>query len=287
MTTIAPVTIEPGIHEGMPFDQYIALPAISNSRLKWLERSPAYCRLKIDEDEERTTEALQVGSLLHMMLLEPELAEARYLVHEKLDRRTKVGKGAWQDIQDEAAESGKEPIEQELWDRAREVADSVKANPSAAAVLDNADQKEVTLVWVDEPTGELCKARIDFGAAAVSLFGDVKTSRAAHPDSFGREIHNFRYYRQGAWYRRGLDVLGLLGRYADYGIIAVENTAPFECYPYRLRPEDLDAGAVENEYLVNIYHRCQVEGRWPGGQDEFQNISLPPWAVKVDEEGGW
>src|SRR6478609_9326519 len=79
------------LHEGVAFEDYLRAPGINASGLKRILRSPAHFQASLTEPEE-PTESLEYGKLLHFIVLEPELFEARCVVQPKFDLRTKVGK---------------------------------------------------------------------------------------------------------------------------------------------------------------------------------------------------
>lgn len=133
------------------------------------------------------------------------------------------------------------------------------------------------MVWIDPETGVLCKARYDVLTPKIRLLLDLKTSRAARPELFPRQIQNYRYYQQGAFYVDGARVLGL--GVEHFGIAAVEATAPFEAYAYRLKSTDLDAGRLAYRPLLELYQRCVAEDDWPGGNDRFEDIGVPDYAL--------
>ena len=74
---------------------------LSFSRLKALAHSPLKLKAYIERKQE-TTDAMIEGSLFDCLLFEPEKLKERFYVIEKPDRRTNVGKAAWQTAIDEA-----------------------------------------------------------------------------------------------------------------------------------------------------------------------------------------
>ncbi len=80
-----------------PIQTYHANPAISHSKLEVFRRRPRlffkrYVEKSLPPPE--TTTAFRVGSAVHCAILEPEEFNARFVVSQKFDRRTKDGKAA-------------------------------------------------------------------------------------------------------------------------------------------------------------------------------------------------
>lgn len=80
-----------------------AITHLSFTRLKNLAHSPLKLKAYIEKKYE-TSDAMIEGSLFDCLLFEPEKLEERFFVVEKPDRRTNVGKAAWQAAIEEAGE---------------------------------------------------------------------------------------------------------------------------------------------------------------------------------------
>lgn len=116
----------PGLYDGVVDYRYHNSAGISVSSLKVFAKAPA--KLKAGPVKEETA-AMQMGSLVHTAILEPQLLEARYKPTD-LDRR---GTKAW-DLAEEGA-GGRELIKREDWDAARRMRDAAHAHPTAAELL--------------------------------------------------------------------------------------------------------------------------------------------------------
>jgi len=260
-----------GIHEAVPFDQYLAWPCASQSRLKWLKRSAAYCRWRIEHPEEKTG-AQAFGTACHLAILEPDLFEARYAMLPAVDLRTKAGKEAKRAVE----ESGKEPMKPDEYSRVCAIRDAVHASPAAVALLKREIRREVSAAWIDPATELDCKARLDIFAD--DLIGDLKITKDAHPDAFERFVTKFGTHMQAAWYLAGLRALGR--KPVDFVVVAVEPLPPHEVCVYALEENALRAGAEENRRLMERYARCVRTSRWPGYPLGVQSVDLPDWYLR-------
>ena len=70
---------------------YYDVPRLSHSQLKEIRHSPGHFRWKMDTSE-AASPAMNLGSLVHAMVLEPHIVERRWVVVPKIDRRTKAGR---------------------------------------------------------------------------------------------------------------------------------------------------------------------------------------------------
>ena len=89
------------IHD-MPIAEYHAHPAVSNSILAKMARSPLHARAYIDGERKGPTAAMLVGTAVHTAVLEPRRFSAEYAVFQG-DRRTKEGKARYDEIKESGA----------------------------------------------------------------------------------------------------------------------------------------------------------------------------------------
>ncbi|MEY4429141.1 MAG: hypothetical protein RLZZ182_1830 [Pseudomonadota bacterium] len=262
-----------GARAGMSFADYLAVPAMSNSGLKLLRKSPAHYNAGQDPDAEQKA-SLRRGSLLHTLVLEPEALASRYMVKPAgMTFATKEGK-AWR----EQVPTGVEIVSADELKAATRQAGALRALPEVGTLLANG-QAEVSFFWIDHLTGVHCKGRADwvYRTDAGVILLDLKTTEAADPASFARACARYGYHMQAAWYADGWreatgdNVLGFV-----FG--AVESTWPHLAAPYMLDDESTDKGRAECRQLLNLYAQCVAADRWPGYVEEVAPITLPAWA---------
>lgn len=290
-----------GLHE-IPADEYHRIDRVSNSRLSWMARSPAFCRWNIDHPL-TPTPAMRFGSACHYAILEPEKVEDTYLVAGACEAATKAGSpctnsgteligGAWfcgihaksRRPDEPQPADPREVLSGDEWDRVRAVRDAVHAHPVARALLRQETRREVSMLWTDERTGLDCKGRIDIYAG--ETLGDCKITRDAHPHRIERFIANGTH-RQAAMYFRGLRALGREA--SDFVVVAVEPEPPHEVAVYLLDPHAIRTGEEHVRRLLKQYAECVASGSWPGYGRDLQTISVPVWAQREmfpEEYGG-
>ena len=100
------------------------------------------------------------------------------------------------------------------------MSNAVWQHPAASELLKSEGPTEVSMVWEDEGTGAWCKGRIDKLSFEHATIVDYKTTLDASKLVFERSIWNFGYHRQGSFYLRGVQALGV--GIEHYAIIAQE-----------------------------------------------------------------
>lgn len=246
--------MKPGIYPAMPAADYHAINAVSASILKRLhESSPAH----VKADPFTPTAAMDNGSALHCLVLEPQHFEARFYSRPKVDGRTKAGKEAI--AQASVENEGKTGIAADDMESIRLAGAAIQAHPFVAPLLSDS-KREVSLIWEDAEIGTLCKARLDLLAG--TTIGDLKTTRNAHPSFFTREIRFERaYWLQGAWYYRGARALGLT--IEEFTFIAIELFRPFGVTLHTMDEPELISIQPKIVPLAEQWAECTRTGVYP------------------------
>jgi exodeoxyribonuclease VIII len=265
-------------------EDYYENPSLSHSRLKEIRKSPGHFKYAMDNPSP-STDAMNLGSLVHAMVLEPHTVEGAFLQLPKIDRRTKEGKQQYADFQSESM--GKCCVSPADWKTAELMTESVMAHPVASLVLDDAiahGQVEREYFWDDSRFGDKIerKAKVD-GLCLDDHFGmksplvDLKTTLDSSPHAFKRSVTKFSYATQMSYYREAVATSGVHSSGAL--IIAVEKKPPYATGVYRLLPETIDrADAVVRKWL-KTYADCMSSGLWPSYWD-LEEVEVPDWFMK-------
>lgn len=253
-------------------------------RFGWLEdfrKSPAlYKRKYIDNAiPSNVTDAMQLGSLIHCMLLEPSEVTRRYARAPKVDRRTKEGKQTYAEFV--ALLDGHTCVDADTWDHAERVCDATRSNPVVARVLESCQRTEHILKWNDTDTPLKCKAKIDCSVhpdngSPMSLF-DIKTTNDPYRLSFERNMANRGYHRQAAWYTWGAELA--------YGVsdlpfcfIAIGTEEPYDSFVYPVGNQTVAIGREENRATLFEFFACHATGEWEHPERcLWSEINLPKW----------
>ena len=115
-----------GIHNHVPFHDYLEWDAISKHDLDDMARSPAHFQAAQSKPQ-TVTPAMTFGTACHTMILEPQNAPEEIAIMPKCDRRTKAGKEMAAEFQ--ASSEGMSVITQEEYDRILEMRMAVDRHP--------------------------------------------------------------------------------------------------------------------------------------------------------------
>lgn len=252
-------------------DYYNDHTRISKSGLDLINRSPAHYKWSIENPKEET-EALIFGKLVHCLILEPENYNDKFLVTKKIDKRTKEGKGYYQNILDNL--NGRIIISEEQIEQASIMASKVINHSLGSKLLSNG-KSEVIIHWECPITGCRFRSMIDYLNDYVI---DLKTTDDARPESFQRSITKYRYDVQGAVYLDAVQISTGI-RPKGFIIISIEKTAPYNVAIYLLDEVAIDSG--KSKYIRNAftYKECIESNYWPGYDEQINLISLPSYAL--------
>lgn len=272
------MSIETGMLS-LPRSEYDALPdRVNFSTLKWMSKSPEhYLWHLLNRSED--TDAMLRGRAVHMNVFEPERFRSTFVVWE--DRR--AGK-AWEQFEKKHAADGREVLTEGMHSLAVDIAGKARTNPMLSKYL-TGGKGEQTVLWTHEvpAMGALpaysvrCKGRLDF----ISNLGpivDLKTTEDASPEGFYWSARKYKYFAQGAWYRRGLQLALGEALPRPYIIAAVESKPPYVCQVYRLTDDELEFGREQYRGWLDRLNLCRSESRYPSYSDGELELTAPEGA---------
>jgi len=263
--------MNPGIYPDLPAADYHAIDACSATRLKWMSRSPAYCRWRIDHN--KSTSAMTLGTAAHMAVLEPDrflqtCARRPERDGKMLAVNTKDYKGWLQ-----AIPPGSIPLPPQDYDAAVRMRDAVWDCPEAVALLKGHYDYEASMFWTDAATGLPCKCRVDVLGCALT---DLKTTaKLPGPGAVNRWVASEQHHLQGAFYRNG--AAHTVTPRDNFALIVVRSDPPHECAVFDLDPDALRCGAERVRRLMDTYAACVESGEWPGWAGGIHTASVPEW----------
>ena len=191
-----------GLVLGLSNEEYHSGPGISKSQLDDIAESPAtYIWRKSAPVDEEKIKALDMGTALHCLLLEPEEFKDRFIIAPEFNRRTNAGKEAEAEFLANCAELGKTIISFEDDRKLQLMRESVFAHPDARWLLEQDGLCEGSLYWTDRETEELCRCRPDKKLNNYPILADVK--KVDDMSRFERHVEEFRYHVQDAMYSDG------------------------------------------------------------------------------------
>ena len=246
---------------------YRAPPGLNQSALKYMIKCPLQFKTETEkEDRNCGTKAMDMGHLIHTLLLEGEEVFKSIAVSAPvgMDARTKDFK--------QFKEMNKDKIVLTRKDWA--IVDGIKRSAEKDDIVQrclSGGHAEVCCFGYDKH-GILLKGKVDYFKEDVIF--DLKTCRNAEEHPFAQSSRKYRYDIQAAFY---LDVMNLAvgkdNQYKRYGILAVEKFSPYLFNYFAFSDVDIDAARCEYESLIKAYIICRDKDEWPGFSKRFKIIS--------------
>jgi exodeoxyribonuclease VIII len=262
--------MKPTIIYDMPASEYHAAEGLSKSGLDKFKRSPMHYKHWLTEKPE-PTEAMRIGSLVHMAVFEPIRFTGSTAVAPIVDRRTKDGKLAYEMFTKENA--GKEIISADDVLMIKDIVSAIN-NHRAASKLLKTGQAEVSVFAKCPITDILCKGRFDF--ITDDCIVDLKTTEDASPAQFGVSVMRYRYMTQAAHYLFLADQIGL--KINKFIFIAVEKEAPHGVGVYEVTKDQLLKTDAERITQLRMFKNCSDFDSWPTYGSDIQPLQIPNWA---------
>ena len=270
--------MKPGIYHDISNEDYHAGDGVSKSQLDMIAVDPSLLPWqKAAPVDTEKLQALDMGSALHCLLLEPEEFDKRFIVAPEFNRRTTAGKQDEAAFLKDVAGMGMTVMSADDGRKLHLMRGSAMAHPAARWLLEQEGDCESSHYWIDEETGELCRIRPDKQLRQFPIIADVK--KVSDMSRFARHIEEFRYHVQDAMYREGAK--HTTGEEHRFVFIAVSESIDCGRYPVRvfeLDAYDKDEGLRLFRRDLNTYHQCRASSEWGG----VEIIKRPEWARKQD-----
>ena len=259
---------EPGIYD-MPAATYHADPvpegSLSQSRAKALLEEGGPARFHAAETGPRQEKRVwDVGSTIHALILGKGMEQIKEL--DFPDYRTKAAREA----RDLAYFDGLTPMLTKDIAAAREVADGT---PQHVLDLFTGGQPEASFFWQHE-SGAWLRGQADYYKPGAGIY-DLKTMRDTTTRAINRDVVNFKYYLQAAWYQQG--IYELTGELLPYYIVGVEKEPPYLARVMKVSDDYLAIGRAHMAQAIDLYLECTETGVWPGHSADIGLLTPPPW----------
>ena len=257
------------INYDMTNEEYHLSPAISSSAVKTVA-TKSVAHWKYGQRQHKA--AFDMGTAVHTLVLEPHNAHTVWCGPE-----TRRGK-EWKERKAEADESGCILLPEAEYAQARDMAEAVRANKEAAALLGGDLVCEASVFGHDEASGLDLRCRPDGWRKDIDMLVDLKTTIDASPAGFAKQVANFGYHMQDYFYRR---VMALEGVEIDrFAFIAVEKEPPYATGVYELDWASLEEGEAAVKAALEQIKHAQTTGNFSTGNEGLQTIQIPRWAFQ-------
>ena len=265
---------------------YYEIDALSNSSLSVLKRSPqefherfVTCKQKGEE-----TDAMRLGSAVHMLALEPEKFDGEYVVLEG-PINAKTGNPYGRDtkaftewLEAASVDETRKVLIREDFDSSLKIAQAFHSHEIIEGLMSvEGKEFEKTLLLTyqyDDGSSERVKCKPDCIIPAESIIIDLKTSSDPRPDEFQWSALRYGYYRQAAIYLDACEVY--YGKEFRFLFGVVNSKAPNECGVFELTPGDIQRGRDEYHELIEEYSRRLAGNNWRSDwQVGIHSLQLP------------
>ncbi len=265
----------PGLHPGLPMEEYLALPYLSSGLCNRILQASPYHALHEQQNRERDdTDASDSGTAIHDALLE---GVDRIAVIDAKDWRTNAAKEA----REAARLAGKIPM---LAAKVQRVPDAVAAAQDCIAASELAGifddgQPELTMIW--DEGGITAKARPDWTAKGWHL--SVKTTEGtANPAIYTRHRMSSLGHDTGlAFYARAFMALGI---HVEHRILLIEQNPPHGCCIFGMAPSKWEYAERRVERAIAIWQQCHETGHFPCYPAHTCFAEALPWELAQEEE---
>ena len=268
-------------------EAYFGGLGVSKSQLDDFSKSPKqYYAKHCLNAVQAPTKAMELGTLLHTAVLEPDKLEnfvTEEFIFQKLPAKaTRANKDykEWKAIQ---IENGKKIVSKEDYDQAIDFVRIINSKPNTKALLTNGFAEKACYA-IDPITKLLLRCKADYIQSSGTVT-DVKSTKDASFTEFEKSIYNFRYQVQAAYY---MYVISLV-----YDIKISDLDFKWICLEKGISPDVIvykpDAGIIElGEKLfrrdLNALSDAMETKEFKGYNDKETFISIPHWAWKNYDE---
>lgn len=245
-------------------DAYHKLDLVSSSGIKSFQKSPAHFQASKNYVR-KPSKALDLGTLIHCAVLEPEKFKKTY-THFDGDKRT----NAYKDFSN--LHPTKKIVSSEDYFLAIELVEQIAKHDVASNLLSGC-LMEKTILFTDEETGLGCKSRFDAINVEKGLIVDLKTTEDARPWNFASSCAKYDYHIQQAFYTMAAHSIGM--KVDDFVFIAVEKERPYGIGCYRLSKIDVEQAHMIVRTSLHGFKKCIEDNSWPSYTSQIVELELP------------
>ena len=277
--------LAPGWYRDLSSEDYHKSFGYGSTTLKMLHEMP-YSKMEYRRRHPpEPSAAMQLGSAVHVLALEPHKAEQEIAVMPLLNLRTNAGKAAKAEFL--AANAGKLILTDQQYAQAEAMATSLREHPQVGLYLEQGVAEQSIYYWYNPEDWDderdyriMCKVRPDWIIPGHHVVFDLKTTKNAAYSEFMRNARKLGYHMSGAMYLDGANrckefkKFAGVARFEQFVWICVENEPPYEVASYELSGQDYEEG-------LQLYHTA-VRRLWEyqkstwKGYGEFDGNEIQP-----------
>ena len=190
------------------------------------------------------TPAMELGTLVHCLILEPEKFKDTYAVMPKCDLRTTAGKALKADFEQNA--NGKKVVSETDFDTAMKCVESFKNNTVSNLIKKGKPEQK----FFSELDNVPIRGMLDWYDEERGMIVDLKTTQN-FADMFVKECGDRMYNIQASFY---VDLLTSLGKnVSDFIFVGIQTKAPYKITVVRLNQIDIEDGREAYKVGIDIW----------------------------------
>lgn len=260
--------------EKLSFEDYKARPGINNSSLNHFRRSPAHYKAYTELPDKKTP-AMGFGLVVHKLVFECSEALPRLAVGPTKGRDTQK----WI-----AMEADRPDLLLVTEDEQKQLVGMVGAIQKHKKLMEllKGGHAEQSLFAVHPATGLQLKGRLDFICDDGKTILDLKTCQDARVPAFERNVAKYNWAMQAAYYRTLAKLCSLT--HTRFLFVSIEKVKPFGIGLHELEVVSMGYATDKNEQALKSLKECQDTNLWPCYGQEINTISLPMYAIELEED---
>lgn len=295
--------------------EYHERPSVSWSQLKEFIKSPRHFKAQF-ERKKGATPAMEYGSLLHLLALQPEEYLRRMVEDSTADRRTKDGKAEYQTFieglqedsiiathrystgdlkdlighrckhghifkRDDIAEAFE--MRNELWRHPQwlnEMVQCCEAEQNRIAF----DQDIVVEIGGEvELEGIAWRIKPDLRSKERLTIWDYKTTESCSDDAIIKTMARFKYHYTAAFYLMIASAIDGVN-YENFVWIFQEKTYPYVTRFVTMTHAQMMLAYMQVRQLMEQFIQTTAFGDWSAYAPETTEIQLPDWAFRLGDD---
>lgn len=229
----------------------------------------------------KPTLAMELGTLFHSLILEPEAFKSEYAIW-----RGSKNSNAWMIFKEENV--GKTIVSEKQLQTACLMKTNCQKNGIARRLESEKGEVECSYFYREPVHDVLLKARPDKYLPESNIVVDVKTSSTVEPrdrGGFQAKAYDLMYYVSAYLTLHLMEKVN--GRKPEeYLYLAVSNKEPYRSIVYRATNEELELGKYVIEKTLPLFAEAIQTGTWSDYEERIYDCGLPKWADDIDTING-
>jgi len=240
---------------------------LSYSSIKEFQKSPRHYLEYINKQRTPPTDAMKLGSMVHCMILQPNLFNEQFVIAPDVNKRTNAGKEEWATFCSQHAD--RIVVANDDYEHASRLASNAMANSSIESLVKNCYDFEQE--WRAEIDGLPYRGFYDGISNDYVL--EIKTTSDGLPRSVMNDFLKRKYHIQAGLYS--------LVSQKEVIYVVIETSEPYLSYSAPASIQYMEMGVSELSRLNSQFAKCLESGDFSGGYDHANEIVIDlPWNVE-------